>query len=81
MASSDSDKRGHLPARFARHAERLTAGGEHRQPRRGAEEGSDQRCGRVEQMFAVVQHQQHVAVAKVLLQRVDGRPAGLVGQP
>ena len=65
IASSAQRQRGHLPHRFPRYAERLTAGGKHRQPRRATQQGSDQRGACLEQMFAIVQHQQHLAVAKV----------------
>ena len=74
-------QRGHLPHRFARHAERLAARGEHGQPRRGTEQGDDQLRARLEQVLAVVQHQQHLAVTKVPQQGVHRRATRLIGQP
>ena len=51
-------QRRHPPAHFARNADRLTTGGQQRQPRRGTEQRDDQLRARIEQVFAVVQHGQ-----------------------
>ena len=56
-------QRRHPPAHLTRHADRLTARREQRQPRRPTQQSDDQLGAGIEQMFAVVQHHQHLTVA------------------
>ena len=74
-------QRRHPPAHLAGHTDRLTAGGQQRQSRSGAEQRIDQRRTGVEQVLAVVQHHQHLPVGDKTGQGVHGGAAGLVGQP
>jgi len=73
-------QRRHPPAHLTRNADRLTTRGKHGQPRRCTQQGDDQLGTRVEQVFAVVEHHQHLTVANKPQQRVHGGAARLVGQ-
>ena len=50
---------------FAGHVQRLAAGGEHAEVRAGAEQRFDQRADAVEQVLAVVEHEQQLLLAAV----------------
>ena len=73
-------QRRHPPAHFTRDADRLTTRGQHGEPRRGTQQRDDQLGARVQQVFAVVQHHQHLAVANEPQQRVHRGAAGLIRQ-
>ncbi len=73
-------QRRHLKCHFARHAGRLTAGRQNLEARAGGQQLGGQRCGGVEQVLAVVQHDQCLPVAHELRQRLHRRAARLVGQ-
>ena len=80
MASSAKRQRRHPPRNLAGHADRLAARRQQRQPWARVEGCNDQRRTGIEQMLAIVQHQQHLAVADELDDRVHRRTARLVGQ-
>ncbi len=63
-ASSASDSDGTRQFTSPDTPERLTAGRQHRHPRAAAEHVVDQRGAGIEQMLAVVQHQQHPTIAR-----------------
>ena len=69
------------PDEFTEDAERLAAGGCDVQARARADERGDQRRARIQQVLAVVQHDQHVAVGDRSAQFVDRRPPRLVDDP
>ena len=62
---------------LAGHAQRHAARGDDRHPRCGLEDGVDQRRRRLEQVLAVVDHQQHALVFQLLRHRLQQRPARL----
>ena len=64
MASSASDSDGTRQVASPATPMRLAAGGQQRQPGAGTQQGVDQRGAGVEQVLAVVQHQQHLAIAE-----------------
>ena len=57
-------QRRHPPGRFAGHPDRLTARREDRQLRAGAQERDDEFGARVEQVLAVVEHEEHRTVTE-----------------
>ena len=75
-SASDSDGTRQRPRRRRR---RFAAGRQHRNPGSRAA-APDQRGAGVEQVLAVVQHQQHLTIANTPQQRVHRGQAGLVGQ-
>jgi hypothetical protein len=74
-------QRRHPPAQLAGHTDRLTAGRQQCQSRSGAEQRNDHRRARIEQMFAVVQHHQHLALGYKPGEGVHRGAARLIGQP
>jgi hypothetical protein len=63
---------GHRVQHLAGEPQRLSAGRQDPHPGRARQQRGDQHRGRVDQVLAVVQHQQHPAVAEHLHQAVDG---------
>src|SRR5712692_7189140 len=68
-------KRGNSPDSFATDAERLAAGGKHRDAGTGTEDGVHKAGAIRDHVFAVVDHKQHLPGAQVLQERVGNRLA------
>ena len=73
-------QRRHPPGHFTTHTDRLTARRQHTQPRRPTQESDDQLGACIKQVFAVIQHHQHLTVANKTQQRIHCRAAGLIRQ-
>ena len=85
--SGGSAERRHLPDALGGDAQRLAAGGDDLESGRAGQQPLAQAGARVDQVLAVVQHQQHAAMPEGLGERVEQRPAWLLvdaddgGQP
>ena len=66
-------ERRHSPRRLAGNPQRLTARGEDRQAGRGAEQRLGELGARGNHVLAVVEHQEHPAIAQLIRQRLDQR--------
>jgi hypothetical protein len=73
-------QRRHRQHRLGIDGQRFPAGGQHPQPARGAQQQAGQLGGRVDQVLAVVQHQQQLPPGQVLRQRGGRRVPGPVLQ-
>lgn len=69
-----------LPTHLACHQEGFAARREDRHAGGGGQQVGDQFGTGLEEMLAVVQHEEHPTVADEMLQRIDGRATRLVGQ-
>lgn len=73
-------QRRHPPAQLAGHPQRLTAGGQDRQPRARRQQRDHYGPAGVEQMLAIIKQQQRFALAEESDQQVHGGAARLIGQ-
>ena len=73
-------QRGHPPAHLSGHPDRFTTGGEQRQGRAHPQQPGDDVGRGVQQVLAVVEEHQHLAVADEVRDHVHRCLAGLVGQ-
>ena len=69
-------ERAHRHGPFAGDIQPFAAGGQHANTGGGAEQALRQGRGRRDQMFAVVEHEQHLPAGEVLAQRLDVRLVG-----
>jgi hypothetical protein len=73
-------ERGHQPGRLARNAERLAAARQQREARAAPQQRIGERGAGVDQVLAVVEHEQKRARLEVLGERLLGITAGLLAQ-